>query len=161
VQGGRPAVALGAPRRYDRTMLASALRRSPGLDDAEDPALAEALAPAPLDDARESLEFWRARLSRAPRYRFRRRREAREMIGRWEARVRRAEIAAFGGGLTGRLWAAWDRGSWRAVRGELASIATRRVRLPAVRAVVLAAAAVWMTTTLALAVFLAALLGGH
>lgn len=141
-------------------MLASVLRRPAGLEPVEDPAFAEAVAPPPLDDARESLDFWRARLRRAPLYRVRRRREARDMVARWEARVRRAEIAAFGGGLTGRLWAAWDRGSWVGLRAEAAALTRRRLRLPALRHVVLAAAALWIAGTLATAVVLAALLGG-
>lgn len=139
-------------------MLASVMRRPADLDTPEDDAFAAAIAPPPLADARESLEFWRGRLAGAPLYRFRRRREARQMVARWEARVRRAEAAVFGGGVAGRLRAAWDRGTWAGLGSEVAHLARRRVRLPALRHVVIAAAALWVTVTLATAVVLAALL---
>lgn len=139
-------------------MLASAMRRPANLDAPDDDALAAAIAPPPLSDARESLEFWRGRLAGAPLYRFRRRREAREMVARWEARVRRAEIAVFGGGVVGRLRAAWDRGSWAGLGSEAAYLARRRARLPALRHLVIGAAALWVTFTLTAAIVLAALL---
>jgi len=57
-----------------------------------------ALAPATLapdrelEDARESLAYWQARAETLPRHAIRRRREARDMAARWQARV--AEAAA-------------------------------------------------------------------
>ncbi len=56
-----------------------------------------------LDDARASLAYWQARSRRLPRYAVRKRREAREMAARWEARVAEAERAAYGRGLAGAL----------------------------------------------------------
>jgi hypothetical protein len=56
-----------------------------------------------LDDARSSLAYWQARSRRLPRYAVRKRREAREMAARWEARVAEAERAAYGRGLAGML----------------------------------------------------------
>lgn len=80
------------------------------------------------------------------------------MVVRWEARVRRAEIGVFGGGVAGRLRAAWDRGAWAGLGSEVAHLARRRVRLPALRHVVIAGVALWVTVTLATAIVLAALL---
>ncbi len=79
------------------------------------------------------------------------------MIIRWEARVRRAEIEAFGGGLLGRLWAAWDRGSWAALRGEAGRSVSRRARTMVPRRVVLVAVGLWATVTLLAAAMLTAL----
>ncbi len=138
-------------------MLASVLRRPAGLDSLEDHSFAETVAPPPLDEARESLDFWRGRLERTPRHRLGRRREARDMVARWEARVRRAEIQAFGGGLLGRLWATWDRGSWAAVRGEAGRLVSRRARMLMPRHVVIAALGLWATATLLAAAMLTAL----
>ena len=44
-----------------------------------------------LEDARESLAYWEARARTLPRHALRRRREAREMASRWQARVAEAE----------------------------------------------------------------------
>jgi hypothetical protein len=57
----------------------------------------------PLDDARESLAYWEDRSRRLPRHALRRRREAREMTLRWQARVAEAERAHYGRGLLGAL----------------------------------------------------------
>src|SRR5215217_1644129 len=67
-----------------------------------------ALAPArlgsdELDDARDSLAYWEERSVRLPRHAIRRRREAREMTARWQARVAEAERVAYGRGLLGAL----------------------------------------------------------
>src|SRR5215203_4443793 len=68
-----------------------------------------ALAPATfgpdreLDDARESLAYWESRSRTLPRHALRRRREAREMTARWQARVAEAERTAYGRGLLGAL----------------------------------------------------------
>jgi hypothetical protein len=56
-----------------------------------------------LQDARSSLAYWQSRSQRLPRYAVRKRREAREMAARWEARVAEAERAAYGRGLVGAL----------------------------------------------------------
>ena len=56
-----------------------------------------------LDDARESLAYWEDRARRLPRHAVRRRREAREMTLRWQARVAEAERAHYGRGLLGAL----------------------------------------------------------
>jgi hypothetical protein len=61
------------------------------------------LAQVDLDDARASLAYWQARARRLPRYAVRKRREARELAARWEARVAEAERAAYGRGLPGSL----------------------------------------------------------
>jgi len=68
-----------------------------------------ALAPAhlasdhDLEDARESLAYWEARARTLPLHSIRRRREAREMAARWQARVAEAERLAYGRGLLGAL----------------------------------------------------------
>jgi hypothetical protein len=61
------------------------------------------LADLSLEDARESLAYWEDRARRLPRHAVRRRREAREMAVRWQARVAEAERAAYGRGLLGAL----------------------------------------------------------
>ncbi len=65
--------------------------------------VADALRGPSPHDARESLAYWRGRLEDLPRRRRAARREAREMVFAWEARVRRAEIERWGGGLLGRF----------------------------------------------------------
>ncbi len=68
-----------------------------------------ALAPATfgpdreLDDARESLAYWETRARTLPLHAVRRRREAREMTHRWQARVAEAERTVYGRGLLGAL----------------------------------------------------------
>ena len=56
-----------------------------------------------LEDARESLVYWEARARTLPRHSIRRRREAREMTLRWQARVVEAERLVYGRGLLGAL----------------------------------------------------------
>jgi hypothetical protein len=63
------------------------------------------LAPPPLEDARNSLEYWRARRTRLPLYRLAARREAKEMAMFWQERVRAAELARFEASPVGRLLA--------------------------------------------------------
>jgi hypothetical protein len=63
------------------------------------------LAPPPLEDARSSLEYWQRRRKALPIYRRAARREAKEMAGRWQERVRAAELARFEASLAGRLLA--------------------------------------------------------
>ncbi len=58
---------------------------------------------ADLDDARESLAYWETRARHLPRRSIRRRREAREMALRWNARVADAERALYGRGAVGTL----------------------------------------------------------
>ena len=68
-----------------------------------------ALAPATfgpdreLEDARESLAYWEDRARTLPLHAVRRRREAREMTHRWQARVAEAERIVYGRGLLGAL----------------------------------------------------------
>jgi hypothetical protein len=68
--------------------------------------LDEMLAPPPLEDARRSLEYWQQRHRALPLYRRRARREAVEMAGRWETRVRAAQQARFDASPIGRVLAA-------------------------------------------------------
>ena len=56
-----------------------------------------------LEDARESLSYWETRARTLPRHAIRRRREAREMASRWQARVAEAERLVYGRGLLGAL----------------------------------------------------------
>jgi hypothetical protein len=67
----------------------------------------EMLAPPPLEDARRSLEYWQQRHRALPLYRRRDRREAVEMVSRWEARVRAAQQARFDASPIGRVLAAF------------------------------------------------------
>jgi hypothetical protein len=60
-------------------------------------------APPPLEDARNSLEYWERRRKALPIYRRAARREAKEMAGRWQQRVRAAELARFEASFAGRL----------------------------------------------------------
>jgi hypothetical protein len=54
-----------------------------------------------LDEARELLAYWEQRARRLPRWALLRRREARDMAGRWRTRVRDAERLRYGRGLAG------------------------------------------------------------
>ena len=56
-----------------------------------------------LEDARESLAYWESRARTLPRHALRRRREAREMASRWQARVDEAERLVYRRGLLGAL----------------------------------------------------------
>ena len=56
-----------------------------------------------LEDARESLAYWETRSQTLPLHAVRRRREAREMAARWQARVAEAERMVYGRGLLGAL----------------------------------------------------------
>ncbi len=56
-----------------------------------------------LEDARDSLAYWEDRAERLPARAVRKRREARDMAARWQARVTEAERAAYGRGLLGAL----------------------------------------------------------
>ena len=56
-----------------------------------------------LEDARESLAYWETRARTLPLHALRRRREAREMASRWQARVAEAERLVYGRGLLGAL----------------------------------------------------------
>jgi hypothetical protein len=56
-----------------------------------------------LGDARESLAYWERRSATLPRRAIRARREAREMVVRWQARVAEAERSAYGRGVLGAL----------------------------------------------------------
>ncbi len=67
----------------------------------------EMLAPPPLEDARRSLEYWQQRHRALPIYRRRDRREAVEMVSRWETRVRAAQQARFDSSPIGKVLAAF------------------------------------------------------
>jgi hypothetical protein len=56
-----------------------------------------------LEDARESLAYWETRARTLPLHAVRRRREARDMAARWQARVAEAERLVYGRGLLGAL----------------------------------------------------------
>jgi hypothetical protein len=109
--------------------------------------IAAMLEPPALDQARASLDFWRQRRSRLPVYRRSARREANEMIGRWQARVLEAERRSYGTGLFGfvRRLLAGDPPSWRiGARGVVVflwRLLPRQVRLFAS-----AVAALWLLT---------------
>jgi hypothetical protein len=70
--------------------------------------------PPALEQARSSLDFWRRRRSALPIYRRHARREANEMIVRWQERVLAAERRRYGTGLAGlvRRLLAGDAPSW-------------------------------------------------
>jgi len=57
-----------------------------------------------LVEARESLSYWETRLHTLPRRSVRARREAREMVDRWRARVMEAEQAEYGPGFLGAVF---------------------------------------------------------
>ena len=61
------------------------------------------LAPPPLEDARNSLEYWRRRRKVLPLYRLAARREAKQMTFQWQETVRAAEQARFESSPVGRL----------------------------------------------------------
>ena len=66
----------------------------------------EMLAPPPLEEARNSLEYWQRRRKVLPLYRLAARREARQMTVQWQKTVRAAERARFESSPVGRLLAA-------------------------------------------------------
>ena len=115
--------------------------------------------PPALEQARSSLDFWRRRRSALPIYRWNARREANEMLGRWQERVLAAERRRYGTGLSGlvsRLLAGDAPSWWLSVSG-LRGLAWRLVPR---RLVVLAAAVVaaWLLLcVLALAAIASAL----
>jgi hypothetical protein len=114
--------------------------------------------PPPLDEARSSLEYWRRRRAALPLYRRGARREADEMISRWQERVAAAERRLYGTGLMGmvRRLLAGDL-TWRAARGGLfvfaVALVPRRLLL-----VVTAAALTWLLLGIFVLVALAQLL---
>ena len=55
--------------------------------------LREALAPPPIEDAREALDYWRARQRSLRIWQRTQRREAHEMALRWELRLRESRRA--------------------------------------------------------------------
>jgi hypothetical protein len=86
------------------------------------------LAPPPLEDARRSLEYWERRQKSLRLYQRRARQEAREMVVRWESRVRAAERVRFEATVSGRILAALG----------LSGLWTQRVRFGKQRLFVLA-----------------------
>jgi hypothetical protein len=73
--------------------------------DADQLLIESMLAPPPLEDARNSLEYWQGRRKRLPLYRLAARREAKEMAVFWQERVRAAELLRFEASLAGRFFA--------------------------------------------------------
>jgi len=98
-----------------------------------------------LEEARELLAYWERRARRLPRWALMRRREAREMAGRWRERVRAAEERRYGRGLLGAA-------SMYALERRAPTTLAHRGRRAA-RVVVYAAAGVAVTFTV---LFLAA-----
>ena len=103
-----------------------------------------------LDDARASLAYWQGRARRLPRRALRKRREAREMAARWEARVAEAERAAYGRGLAGALLMVLAEGRMpqpvrRAGRraGRVLAATAATITVLAVTLTVLAIAVLW------------------
>lgn len=68
------------------------MSRPPGTNpvDSREERLEEVLAPPTVEEAEESLRYWRKRLARLPLHRRAERREAREMLSRWQQRLRDA-----------------------------------------------------------------------
>jgi hypothetical protein len=107
------------------------------------------LADLELQDARSSLAFWQERARHLPRRAVRKRREAREMAARWEARVAEAERAAYGRGLTGMLALVLAEGrAPQPVRRLGRTLARRTVQLALVTATFVLAMAVVGTIVL-------------
>src|SRR3954468_19198870 len=82
-------------------------------------------APPPLEQARESLEYWTRRRASLPVYKRAARREADEMMRRCRERVAEAERRRYGTGLMGlvRRVLAGDGPSWNAVRLSATALA--------------------------------------
>jgi phage baseplate assembly protein W len=106
-----------------------------------------------LDEAREALAYWEGRVRHLPWRAVRRRREARELVVRWEARVAAQERERHGHGIVGalvllaterRLPQAGRRAGLRVIRR-----ARRTLAAVAVTAVALTAAAVAMVVGVA------------
>jgi hypothetical protein len=69
--------------------------------DADQLLIEEMLCPPPLEQARNSLEYWRQRRRALPLYRRAARREAAEMTRRWQMEVEAAARMRYGTGLVG------------------------------------------------------------
>jgi hypothetical protein len=114
--------------------------------------------PPPLEEARSSLAYWRRRRAALPLYRRSARREADEMISRWQERVAAAERRRYGVGpfaVVRRLVA--GELTWRATRAGLfmfaVALVPRRLLL-----IVTAAALTWLLLGVFVLVALAQLL---
>ena len=59
----------------------------------DDERLRQALAPPPIEDAREALDYWRTRQRSLRMWQRAQRREARDMALRWELRLRESRRA--------------------------------------------------------------------
>jgi len=96
-----------------------------------------------LEDARESLAYWETRARTLPLHAVRRRREAREMTHRWQARVAEAERIVYGRGLLGALLlVAAERRLPQQTRHRGQVVARRLVQATVALVVLLAALAV-------------------
>jgi hypothetical protein len=110
-----------------------------------------------LDDAREALDYWEERACGLPRHAVRRRREARAMAMRWQARVAEAEREHYGRGLLGALLLlAAERRLPQPARRAGRQLARRTVQVAAV--VVVAVLALVVAAAVALAGLLAEIL---
>jgi hypothetical protein len=65
--------------------------------------LADLTSPPPLEQARESYDFWRARAAELPLHKRGARREAQAMAEQWKQRVAQAERARYGPSLLEQL----------------------------------------------------------
>jgi hypothetical protein len=97
--------------------------------DADHLLIQEMLCPPPLEQARNSLEFWRQRERALPFYRLTARREAAEMGRRWHAEVEAAARIRYGTGLKGlvRRLLAGEPIPWKRGVGPLLVTLTLRV----------------------------------
>lgn len=131
------------------------LQRDPDLQ------LVEAmLAPPPLEDARQSLDYWESRRRALPLYRRAARREAREMAARWESRVEAAERLRFEATVAGRILRALGLSGLVALRARLTkgrvlafawAVVPRRFKLVAA-----GVAAAWLVVVIAMLTTVAA-----
>lgn len=98
--------------------------------DADQLLIEEMLCPPPLEQARNSLEYWRQRRRALPLYRVTARREAIDMTRRWQLEVEAAARIRYGTGLTGlvRRLLAGEPIPWKlGVRSTLVTLALRVV----------------------------------
>lgn len=124
--------------------------------DPDDILIDELRAPPPLDVAREALEFWVRRRDTLSWTRRRARRDAAEMVARWEQRVRDAERAAQASRPWRRLLDAFGI-DWPPVGVQRHLPSRRRARLIVGGGIVAVSACLLAMTTVCLAVAYAVL----
>lgn len=71
--------------------------------DSDEALLADLTGPPPLEDARESYDYWRQRAAELPVHKRGERKEARAMAQQWKERVAEAERARYGPALLDQL----------------------------------------------------------